>query len=295
MTTLRPPPDERTQAELFAFGVVNLDKPAGPTSHQVSTWVREMTGVDRAGHAGTLDPAVTGCLPVLLGDATRLAQALAKGTKQYVALLELHEDPPTDWRETFERFAGEIYQRPPRKSAVTRRLRTRRIERLEILERDKRRVLFSVTCEAGTYIRKLCHDLGTAIGTNGHMAALRRTQSEPFDDRTLITLHDLADALAFYREDGAVDQLREYVVPAERALDHLPRVTITPGAAENVATGAPIYAPGILEVDDSLSPADTDELVACYIPSGTAICLGQLVGDPAQNRGKVIDLVRVLI
>lgn len=292
MSSLRPPPSEREPGELLDFGVINLDKQAGPTSHQVTTWVRDITGVEVAGHAGTLDPAVTGCLPILLGDATRIASALAHGDKTYVTVLELHDEPPEGWRSIIERFIGEIYQRPPRKSAVSRVLRTRRVHDIELLEREDRRLLLEVSCAAGTYIRKLCHDLGLAIGTGGHMVSLRRIESQPFDDRSLMTLHDLADAVAYWKEDGDEQYLRELVRPAEEALTHLSRVTIAPTAAMEVASGAPVYAPGVLDIEEAV---ESDELVTCVTPEGTAVCLGRLVGSSEQETGVVVELERVLV
>ncbi|WP_380676251.1 RNA-guided pseudouridylation complex pseudouridine synthase subunit Cbf5 [Salinigranum sp. GCM10025319] len=305
--SLRPPPDDRSLAELREFGVVNLDKPPGPSAHQVAGWVRDLVGVDRAAHAGTLDPKVTGCLPVLLGDATRMAQVFLEGVKEYVAVLELHGPVPTDLESVVREFEGPLYQKPPRKSAVTRRLRVREVYAMDVLDVDERQVLLRIRCESGTYIRKLCHDLGLALGTGGHMGHLRRTTTTPFDDRSLVTMHDLADAVAFADGDeGDPDEVpfREVVAPAERALVHLPRVTIAPSAAEQVATGAPVYAPGVIRVDPASEPvpetgtgvdADEGDLVACYTPDGSAVCLGRLVGDPDAERGEVVSLERVLV
>jgi tRNA pseudouridine55 synthase len=288
--TLRDPPGDRSLDDHLAFGVVNLDKPPGPSAHQVAGWVRDMAGVDRAAHAGTLDPKVTGCLPTMLGDATRLAPAFLEGRKEYVAVLELHGSAPADLTDVLAEFEGEIYQKPPRKSAVSRRLRTRHVHTLDLLERRDRRALVRIDCASGTYVRKLCHDLGLALGTGAHMGDLRRTATDPFDDRDLVTLHDLVDALAI-AENGDEGPLREVVTPAERVLEGLPAVTVAPSAAEQVATGAPVYAPGILDADD----ASRDALVACFVPDGSAVCLGRLVGDPAAESGTVVDLERVLV
>ncbi|WP_423750692.1 RNA-guided pseudouridylation complex pseudouridine synthase subunit Cbf5 [Salinirarus marinus] len=287
---LRDPPSDRSLDELLSFGVVNLDKPPGPSAHQVAGWVRDLADVDRAAHAGTLDPKVTGCLPVLLGDATRLAQVFLEGSKEYVAVLELHGPPPDDLEATVAEFETEIYQKPPRKSAVSRRLRTREIYDLDVLERRDRQVLLRIRCESGTYVRKLCHDLGLALGTGGHMGHLRRTATDPFDDTDLVTLHDFVDALAF-AEEGDEEPLREVVAPAERALTHLPRVVVAESAAEQIAHGAPVYAPGVLDVDD----ADEGALVACFTPDDAAVCLGRLVGDPDADAGEVVSLERVLV
>ena len=330
---LRPPPDDRTPAELLSFGVVNLDKPAGPSAHQVAGWGRDLASdaiddialddadggdtaadsptVDRAAHAGTLDPKVTGCLPLLLGDATRLAQVFLEGRKEYVAVLELHGPQPADIDAVLDRFEAPLYQKPPRKSAVSRRLRVREIYELELLDSTERQALLRIECESGTYVRKLCHDLGLALGTGAHMGHLRRTATDPFDDTSLVDLHELTDTLTVAGE-GNTDWLREVVQPAERALDHLPRVVIAPSAAREVATGAPVYAPGVIDGPDCADApdrvdthdradapdseaADDDPLVACFTPNGSAVCLGTLVGAPEADSGTVVDLERVLI
>lgn len=320
--TLRPPPGERSIPALLSFGVVNLDKPPGPSSHQIATWVNDLlsdaladeqggnrstevsengdrsTEISGVAHTGTLDPKVTGCLPLLLGEATRAAQVFADSHKEYVAVLELHGPIPADFEETLATFETEIYQKPPRKSAVRRKLRTREIFALKALEREDRRVLLRIECEAGTYVRKLCHDLGLALGTGAHMGDLRRTETGQFDDSTLVTMEDLTDALAFWVEDGEETPLREIVQPAEAALTTLPRITIAPSAAREVAHGAPVYAPGVIEAE-SAAVGGTDPvagaLVACYTPDGSAVCIGELVGDPQQESGTVVELERVLV
>ncbi|MEF8756754.1 MAG: RNA-guided pseudouridylation complex pseudouridine synthase subunit Cbf5, partial [Halobacteriales archaeon] len=306
--TLRGPPEERSPAQLLRFGVVNLDKPPGPSSHQVAGWVRDAVGdaleaatddrgPEKAAHGGTLDPKVTGSLPVLLGTAPRMAQVFLAGDKEYVAVLELHGRAPADVEATLETFEGEIYQRPPKKSAVVRRLRTREIHELTPMEVQPRRALLRIRAESGTYVRKLCHDLGLALGTGAHMGDLRRTATGPFDDADLATMEDLVDALAFWTEGGDPEPLRAVVEPAERALAHLPSTTIAPSAARQVAEGAPVYAPGVIEGPDDAG-ATTDDgdppLVACYTPNGAAVCLGRLVGDPDASSGTVIELERVL-
>jgi H/ACA ribonucleoprotein complex subunit 4 len=308
--------------------VVNLDKPPGPSAHQVAGWVREFTAealedaganatVDRVAHAGTLDPKVTGSLPMLLGDAARVARVFDDATKEYVAVLELHGPAPADFDAVAGAFEGELYQRPPRKSAVRRRRRVREVYDLDVLETDERRALLRVRCESGTYIRKLCHDLGLALGTGAHMGDLRRVGTAGFDDTDLVKMETFVDALAFWAE-GDPDPLREVVDPAERVLVGLPRVTIAPSAAREVAEGAPVYAPGVLDVRpaEADAPGETvesgdgesgeggdsdravpveEQLVACYTPDGAAVCLGRLVGDPAGEAGTVVDLERVLV
>jgi tRNA pseudouridine55 synthase len=288
---MRGPPDERRAEELLAFGIANLDKPPGPSAHQVAGWLRDLTSQARAAHAGTLDPKVTGCLPTLLGDAVRLAQVFDDSVKEYVAVLQLHGPAPADLKSVVTEFEGAIYQKPPRKSAVARRLRVRTIHTLDVIEVEAHRALLRVRCEAGTYIRKLCHDIGLALGTGAHMGALRRTATGTFDDATLVTAHNVHDAVVEWRETGDETWLRETVQPAERALKGVPRVTIAETAAEQVAKGAPVYAPGVLDAD----PAVEGDLVACYVPDGAAICLGRVVGDLTATSGAVVDLERVLV
>jgi tRNA pseudouridine55 synthase len=290
---VRGPPDDRTPETLLEFGVINLDKPPGPSAHQVAAWVRDMAGVERAAHAGTLDPKVTGCLPLLTGSATRAAQVFDDSAKGYVSVLELHASAPADLESTLAEFEGPLYQKPPRKSAVARRLRTREIYRLDALEREERRVLLAIECASGTYIRKLCHDLGLALGTGGHMGDLRRTMTGRFDDTTLSTMEDLADGLAFWRENDDPELLREVVSPAERALEGLPSLTVAPSAAREIAEGAPVYAPGVIESD--IDGVQTGALVACYTPDGAAVCLGHLAGDPGTDSGIAVELERVLV
>lgn len=288
---LREPPEERSIESLVDFGVINLDKPPGPSAHQVAAWVRDLLDVEKAAHAGTLDPKVTGCLPLLTGTATRLAPVFLEGHKEYVAVLELHGPAPTDIESVIHEFEGDLYQKPPRKSAVSRRLRVRTVHELGLLEVADRKALLRIRCESGTYIRKLCHDIGLALGTGGHMGHLRRTGTTPFDDTSLCSLYDLADAIVF-AEEGDEKPLREILEPGEHALSHLPRVVIAPSAAREVGHGAQVYAPGVISAEGN---ANEEPLVACYTPNGSAVCLGRLVGDPEADSGRVVALERVLV
>jgi len=288
---MRPSPDERTPEELLSFGVVNLDKPPGPSAHQVAGWMRDHAGQERAAHSGTLDPKVTGCLPTLLGTGVRLAQVFDDAVKEYVAVLELHGRTPTDLDSFVAEFEGDIYQKPPRKSAVARRLRVREIHDLAVIETGERRALLRVRCESGTYIRKLCHDIGLALGTGAHMGDLRRTATAPFDDTTLATMHEFHDAVTEWREHGDETWLREVVQPAERVLRDVPRVTVAESAVPEIAEGAPVYAPGVLDSETS----EKETFVACYAPNGSVVCIGTLVGDPAATSGPVVELERVLV
>ncbi|HNT73047.1 MAG TPA: RNA-guided pseudouridylation complex pseudouridine synthase subunit Cbf5, partial [Methanothrix sp.] len=254
------------------LGCINLDKPPGPTSHEVVAWVKRILEIESAGHSGTLDPKVTGILPTMLGDSTRVVETLLAAGKEYVCLMRLHATLPRKRvMEVCGEFEGVIYQRPPLKSSVKRALRTREIYYLEVLEIEGPRVLFRVGCEAGTYIRKLCHDIGLALGSGAHMEELRRTRSGPFrEDETLVTLHDLKDAKEVWRETGDENPLRRAVLPVERALSHMPALVISDGAVDAVCHGAPLAAPGLLRLESGIEEGDK---VVIYTLKGEAVAV----------------------
>ncbi len=173
-------PSERPAKQYIKYGTINLDKPAGPTSHEVAAWVKKILKLDAIGHGGTLDPKVTGVLPVTLEESTKMVQALLYSGKEYICVLKLHgEVDEASLKRVLGLFEDEIYQRPPLRSSVKRQLRTRRIYYIDYIERDGRNVLFKVGCEGGTYIRKLCFDIGEILGVGGHMQELRRTRAGP--------------------------------------------------------------------------------------------------------------------
>ena len=165
-------PEEREINDYISKGVINLDKPSGPTSHEIDSWVKRILPIEKSGHGGTLDPKVTGILPVGLDDATRAIQLLLTAPKEYVCLLTFHQDVDEDRiREVFAEFTGKIFQLPPVKSAVKRELRTRNIYYSTIYEIEGRDVLFRIGCEAGTYVRTYCHNIGEALGVGAHTKA----------------------------------------------------------------------------------------------------------------------------
>ncbi len=267
-------PSGRAIEEYIQKGVINLDKPAGPTSHEVTSYVKKILNLDKAGHSGTLDPNVTGLLPVMLGDATKAVDALLTAGKEYVCLMKLHAAvPQTRINNILTEFTGEIYQKPSIKSAVKRETRIRSIYYIELLEIEDSNILFKVGCEAGTYIRKLCHDMGMALGTGAHMQELRRTKTGPFrEDGTLITLHDLQDAYIAWKENGNEEMLRKVIRPMEFGLSHLPRIVIRDNAVDSVCHGAPLAAPGVLTVESGI---DRGDIVAVFTLKGEAVSFGK--------------------
>jgi H/ACA ribonucleoprotein complex subunit 4 len=263
-------PEKRTTEQLLDLGIVNIDKPKGPTSHQVSFYLQKILNASKGGHSGTLDPKVTGVLPVAIGKATRVVQALLIAGKEYVCLMHLHKEVPKEkLEEVFQQFTGKITQLPPLKSAVKRQVRTRKIYYLDILDVQGQDVLFRVGCQAGTYIRKLCHDLGQKLGTGAHMAELRRTKAGPFNEKTICTLNDLTDAFWYYKNENNDAYLRHLVQPVENAVVHLPKIWVADTTIDSLCHGADLAIPGISRLNSGIEPDTTvailslkDELVA---------------------------------
>ncbi|MBU3941880.1 MAG: RNA-guided pseudouridylation complex pseudouridine synthase subunit Cbf5 [Nanoarchaeota archaeon] len=264
-------PDKRTVKELINYGIVNIDKPPGPTSHQVSAYLQKILNISKAGHSGTLDPGVTGVLPIATGRATRVVQTLLKAGKEYVGLMHIHKEiPEHDIYQVCNDFVGKIMQMPPIKSSVKRRLRERQIYYFEVIEIDGQDVLFKVGCEAGTYIRKLIHDLGKKLGCGAHMAELRRTKAGPFDENKLVTLQDLTDAFYYY-EQGNEKYLRYCMQPIENAVEHLLKIYVLDSAVDSLCHGANLNVPGISKLESGISVQD---IVAIITLKGELICYG---------------------
>lgn len=229
-------------------GILVIDKPRGPTSHQVTAWAGELLNAD-VGHSGTLDPQVSGVLLVMKGKAVRLAPLLLRHEKEYVCLMRLHGNAPASRiTEVADEFTGKIYQRPPRRSAVARNLRIRTIHEISILDTSGRLVLFRVRCDAGTYIRSLCHHMGLIIGTGAHMQELRRTRSGGFDEGMAYTLHDLADAMKLY-ETGDESRICEMIRPVTEAVDGQPSVVVRDTAVDALCRGAGLAGIGVISND----------------------------------------------
>lgn len=252
-------PQERPIQEYINNGVINLDKPSGPTSHEIDSWVRRILKSEKTGHGGTLDPKVTGVLPIGVNNATRVIQLLLAAPKEYVCLMTVHKDVTEDRiYEMFNEFQGKIFQTPPLKSAVKRELRVRNIYYSNILEISGRNILFRIGCEAGTYVRTYCHDIGEALGTGAHMAELRRTQVGPFnEDEDLVTLQDVTDAFYYWNVEGDESYLRKYILPMERAVEFLPKVIIRDSAVDAICHGANLASGGIVELSESIKKGKT--------------------------------------
>lgn len=291
-------PYNRPIEEHIAKGVINLDKPSGPTSHEVDSWVKRILHCDKTGHGGTLDPKVTGVLPIGIDSATRVSQLLLPAGKEYVCLMTFHKTVDEDAiYEIFNEFTGKIFQTPPVKSAVKRELRAREIYYSTIYEIDGRNVLFRIGCEAGTYVRTYCHNIGEAIGCGAHMAELRRTYVGPFNEKdNIITLQDLNDAYYFWKEDGNEKYIREAIRPMEFASSHLPEVIIKDSAVDAICHGAKLAAGGIVSLSKNIRKGD---LIVIKTLKGELVAAGNSLyfADEiiSADSGLVIDVNKVFM
>jgi len=214
-------PLKRPLQEYIRYGVINLDKPANPSSHEVVAWLKRMLRVEKTGHSGTLDPKVTGGLIVCIDRATRLVKAQQGAGKEYVCIARLHSAPEGGKAavlRAIETLTGALFQRPPLISAVKRQLRIRTIYESKMYEYDEERnlVVFWISCEAGTYVRTMCVHLGLLLGVGGHMQELRRVRSGILgEEQNLVTMHDVMDAMWVHDNLKQEDYLRRAIMPLE--------------------------------------------------------------------------------
>eukprot|EP00850_Spirogloea_muscicola_P009961 SM000057S18391 [mRNA] locus=s57:288290:290459:- [translate_table: standard] len=270
-------PLRRPLLDHLRYGVINLDKPANPSSHEVVAWVRRILRSDKTGHSGTLDPKVTGSLVVCIDRATRLVKAQQGAGKEYVAVARLHAAPPggrSAVARAIETLTGALFQRPPLISAVKRQLRIRTVYESKLLEYDAERhlVVFWVSCEAGTYIRTLCVHLGLLLGVGGHMQELRRVRSGILGEQdNLVTMHDVLDAQWLYDNHRDEAYLRRVVMPLEALLTSYKRCVVKDSAVNAICYGAKLMIPGLLRFENGI---EVGEEVVLMTTKGEAIALG---------------------
>lgn len=269
-------PLKRNLTDYVRYGVINLDKPANPSSHEVVAWLRRILRVDKTGHSGTLDPKVTGCLIVCVDRATRLVKSQQGAGKEYVAVVRLHSAIEDDAKlgRAIEMLTGALFQRPPLISAVKRQLRIRTIYESKMLEFDKERNLgvFWVKCEAGTYIRTLCVHLGLVLGVGGHMQELRRVRSGILGESdNMVTMHDVLDAQWMADNHKDESYLRRAVMPLEVILTNYKRIVVKDSAVNAICYGAKMMLPGLLRYADDI---DVNDEVVLMTTKGEAIAIG---------------------
>ncbi len=222
--------------ELLEFGIINVDKPAGMTSFDVVDEIRKTFKLRKVSHFGTLDPMVTGVLPIALNRACKLTGFFIRHDKEYIGEMKIHEDVELNKIKKMvkEKFLGKIIQLPPVKSRVKRQEREREIMKFDLLEKKGMIIKFHTEVEGGTYIRKLIHDLGQALGINAQMSKLKRIRAGIFEEKDSIGLDDL--------EKMKGKELEKVIIPAEEAITQIyPVVQIKENNLKQIFTGKPIH------------------------------------------------------
>ncbi len=292
-------------------GLLIVDKPAGPTSHDVVQRVRKLLNTRRVGHGGTLDPDATGVLLVAAGQATRFFPFLAAGRKVYEGRIRLGFATDTydaSGRPTSEESnalpsaeelaramsgsVGDILQTPPRFSAKKldgrpgyRRARAGEefvlapspvtVFRFDLREYRAPLADFVAECSSGTYVRSLAHDLGVRMGCGAHLASLRRTSVGPYGISEAVALADLEAAAA----RGGVDR---YIVPLERLLPETPAAAVRPEAESRVRNGSPLEAAHLTAPLPGLPPdLEPAPVVRLLSVSGRLLALARPTPDGA--------------
>ena len=270
-------PLSRPLEEHLRYGVINLDKPANPSSHEVVAWLKRILRVEKTGHSGTLDPKVTGSLIVCVDRATRLVKAQQGAGKEYVCICRLHsrvDGGSKSLERALDTLTGALFQRPPLISAVKRQLRIRTIYESKLYEYDEERNLavFWISCEAGTYVRTLCVHLGLLLGVGGHMQELRRVRSGICGENTnMVTMHDILDAMWVFDNSKNEDYLRRVVLPLEILLTNYKRIVVKDSAVNAICYGAKLMIPGVLRYD---SAVEVGEDCVLMTTKGEAIAIG---------------------
>mmetsp|Transcript_32401 Transcript_32401/g.75266 ORF Transcript_32401/g.75266 Transcript_32401/m.75266 type:complete len:455 (+) Transcript_32401:37-1401(+) len=258
------------------YGIINLDKPVNPSSHEVVSWIKRIMKCEKTGHSGTLDPKVSGCLLVCLNRATRLVKAQQSAGKEYVAIVRFHSDAggAAKIQRGLDMLTGACFQRPPVISAVKRQLRIRTIYEAKLFEyNDKRHMaIFWISCEAGTYVRTMCVHLGLILGVGAHMQELRRVRSGVLDEnKYMSTMHDVLDAQFMYENLRDEKYLRRVVCPLELILTNYPRIVVKDSAVNAICYGAQLMIPGVLRFEKNI---DVGSEIVMMTTKGEAIATG---------------------
>ncbi|HXX06066.1 MAG TPA: RNA-guided pseudouridylation complex pseudouridine synthase subunit Cbf5, partial [Candidatus Bathyarchaeia archaeon] len=280
------------------YGFIILDKPNGPTSHETVAWVKKILNIPKAGHSGTLDPQVSGILPIGFGEATKALIVLLLGPKEYHSLGRLHSLPQQDkLNQVLNLLTGKIYQKPPQRSAVSRQTRVRTVYEIEVVEQVERLLLLRILCEAGTYVRKIFYDMGEILGPGATMIELRRTRVGQFnEDSNLVKMHDLVDAYAIWKEKNDDSKLKRILMPIELALSEIKSVVIRDSAVDALCHGAQLAIPGVLEFSHGLKRGD---FVGIYTQKGEVVALAEAImseDEIAENtKGFAFKIKRIIM
>jgi H/ACA ribonucleoprotein complex subunit 4 len=239
---------------------------------------------------------VSGVLPIGLGEARKLMRYLTGDEKEYICVAQLHDDVRREEiEEVVSKFKGRIYQRPPVRSSVKRRLRVREVREVRVLEFQGRLLLMRVVTEAGTYVRKLCHDIGVILGVGAHMRELRRVRSGVFREESAVTLQRISEAVFIWRKCGDGTELNKILIPMEYGTCGIPKVIASDYSIDALAHGAPLMAPGVLRYQDF----QKGQVVAVLTQKGELVALGKAQVSSEElsrvDKGIVVALERVFI
>mmetsp|Transcript_5753 Transcript_5753/g.5929 ORF Transcript_5753/g.5929 Transcript_5753/m.5929 type:complete len:512 (-) Transcript_5753:47-1582(-) len=269
-------PVSRPIKEHLKYGVINLDKPSNPSSHEVVAWVKKILDVEKTGHSGTLDPKVTGCLIVCVNRATRLVKSQQSAGKEYMCIVRFHNPikNPKDIETNLKKLTGACFQRPPLISSVKRELRVRTVYESKLIEYDqeKNHALIWVKCEAGTYVRTLCVHLGLLCKVGAHMQELRRNRSGILSENyRQVTMHDVLDSKFNFDQTKDESYLRSVVMPLEVLLTSFPRVMVKDSSVNAICYGAKLTLPGVLRFENGIEPGME---VVIMTTKGEAVAIG---------------------
>jgi H/ACA ribonucleoprotein complex subunit 4 len=272
-------PLDRSLDELLGSGILLVKKPRGPTSHQLTAWIRNILGIKKIGHGGTLDPMATGLLTILCGRATRLTDIILKGDKRYISVIRFGRNIELEeLKLLLESLVGEIYNVPPKESAVKVQVRTRTISSLNLLDfdSDSRIAVIEISCVAGTYIRTLTRDIGLLLNTSCEMLELHRDKTSIFDESMACNMHQLVDAIFLWKEHNDERSLRKLLTPVESILTKIPSITIKDGAVAAMTHGAPLARPGLVNASSEIN---SGSLVVINSMKGEAVAVAEMSVD----------------
>lgn len=270
-------------------GFIILDKPPKMICHEVTSWVKKIVGAKKAGHAGTLDPDVTGVLPIAFGPSTKLLPFVAGKTKTYVGIAYFNKEKAKEEIEKiFSKFIGEIEQTPPKESAVAKTKRKRRIYALKLLEVEGKRALFLAEVEAGTYIRVLCKDMGA------DMAELRRIKVGNIAENEAVRIEDVIDGMWLWKNKNDDSFIKKILIPPGDMMGRIMgKMLIKEGAAKALMSGAQLMAPGIAEIQEGFEKGENIALYAENRFIGVAKALFSSEEMKNMKKGQVAKTLRI--
>ena len=276
-------PDSRTVEQRIASGFILVDKPAGPSSHQLASWAKDLFGLERMGHGGTLDPFATGVLPLMTGKGMKLTKKILNHNKSYICVFKFQKNPDeAELDAAMARLTGRIYNVPPEISAVKVQVRTRKIFAFEKLDFADNLLVARVHCEAGTYIRTMARDLGLFLNMKVELKELRRDTSGIFTLDHCVTMQELADAVWLWKVCDNPEALLRIIHPIEKMLCDFPSAYVKDTAAAALACGAPLARPGIISIEEGL-PAKREVLVKTL--KEEAVCIATLAYSSEEIAG----------